>query len=162
MTFWMSHSAVGIVKITTVFCHLMLVIKMISEHGLHYTVQYVRQLQQHILRHIKCTGSESIDSFLITPQFNITHRLDIEHSARPPRQVKEDDKKRDRRKTDDKSALPFGVPASKTKAKPKETGYVCFLHHPAADLICKKGLPDFNVGQTPLSPSTGRPPRRPS
>ena len=149
-TFWLSHSAVGIVKITSVMSHLLLIIKMISEHDLQYAVQYVRQLQQFLLRHIKSAGTETIDHYLLTPQFSITHDLDILiNSRRLPYAA---DSAKDRRTRDRHGKQPPTPVGTAPKAAPKprpngtsggknftSTDYVCFLHHPAGRLSCRFG-----------------------
>ena len=64
-TFWLSHAAVGIVRMPTVFSFILLILKMISEHDLQYAMGYVRQLQQNMLTHVKMSESASLDSCLI-------------------------------------------------------------------------------------------------
>ena len=57
-SYWMSQAAVGIIPCSSVFVHMLLLLKMMCEHDLLYAIRYERRLQVTILLHIKTSGSK--------------------------------------------------------------------------------------------------------
>jgi hypothetical protein len=65
--FWLSHAAVGLVDVISVFGHLLCLLRLADEHSVDFALQYELRLQARILEAVKRNGSTlDINSRIMT------------------------------------------------------------------------------------------------
>ena len=150
-SFWMSHAAIGIIDLPTVHFHVWLLLKMICERDLLYTISYTRQLQVEIGNHIKTSGTTAVRDFLITPHQRILHELDVDAAKRASSRVSSSKRNGGRGSSRSRSRV-RRRPSPRTTEKsrrceglrqrPPDKGppsQICFAEDTASKKACKDG-----------------------